>query len=67
MQLNNVRIQRGMAFLEPTTVILKGGQAEELVQNQEFNFANCLRHRMGQVYFLRLLCPTKYNRTIGYL
>jgi len=67
MQLKNVRIQRGMAFLEPTTVTLKGGQPGELVKNQEFNFANGLRHRMGQVYFLKLLSPTKYNRTIGYL
>ena len=68
MQLKNVRIQRGMAFLEPTTITLKGGQTEELVKNQEFNFVNGLRRRMGQVYFLRLLCPTKYNRiTIGYL
>jgi RecQ-mediated genome instability protein 1 len=55
MQLKNVRIQRGMAFLEPTTVTLKGGQTEELVKNQEFNFVNGLRRRMGQVYFFRLL------------
>ena len=67
MQLKNVCIQRGMAFLEPTTITLKGGQTEELVKNQEFNFVNGLRRRMGQVYFLRLLCPTKYNRNIGYL
>jgi RecQ-mediated genome instability protein 1 len=66
MQLKNVRIQRGMAFLEPTTVTLKGGQTEELVKNQEFNFVNGLRHRMGQVYFLRLFMPN-YNRTVGYL
>ncbi|KIJ90034.1 hypothetical protein K443DRAFT_580923 [Laccaria amethystina LaAM-08-1] len=47
MQLKNVRIVRGMAFLEPTTVTLKGGQTEELVKNQEFNFVNGLRRRMG--------------------
>lgn len=50
MQLKNVRIQRGMAFLEPTAVNPKGGQTEELVKNQEFTFVNSLRHRMGQVY-----------------
>ena len=55
IQLKNVRIQRGMAFLKPTTITLKGGQTEELVKNQEFNFVNGLRRRMGQVCFLRLL------------
>jgi RecQ-mediated genome instability protein 1 len=59
MQLKNVRIQRGMAFLEPTTVTLKGGQTEELVKNQEFNFVNGLRRRMGRVYFLRLYYDKK--------
>ncbi|KIJ95664.1 hypothetical protein K443DRAFT_638217 [Laccaria amethystina LaAM-08-1] len=50
MQLKNVRIQRGMAFLEPTAVNRKGGETEELVKNQEFTFVNSLRHHMGQVY-----------------
>ena len=55
MQLKDVRIHRGMAFLEPTTISLKGGHTDGLVKNQEFTFINTLRHRMGQVNFLRLL------------
>ena len=55
MQLKDVRIHRGMALLEPTTITLKGGQTDDLVKNQELMFINTLRRRMRQVDFLRLL------------
>lgn len=47
MQLNRTRFKNGMAFLEPTTVTLLGGESDELEQRQLHEFQQSLRSRRG--------------------
>jgi len=49
MVLKDVPIKRGIAFLEPSNVILKGHMTEELNANREADFARGLRMRLGSV------------------
>ncbi|PPQ99140.1 hypothetical protein CVT24_009330 [Panaeolus cyanescens] len=46
LRLNGTRIQNGMAFLEPDTVELLGGESD-LEENQQENIKQELRRRMG--------------------
>ncbi|KAJ7126877.1 hypothetical protein C8R44DRAFT_873998 [Mycena epipterygia] len=46
--LRNVFIRRGIAFLEPACVTLKGHQTEDREALQEADFARGLRHRLGR-------------------
>ncbi|KAL0574987.1 hypothetical protein V5O48_006975 [Marasmius crinis-equi] len=45
--IKNVEIRRGIAFLEPDSVVLKGGEEYNLNQRQSGQFANSLRIRLG--------------------
>ncbi|TFK33239.1 hypothetical protein BDQ12DRAFT_691470 [Crucibulum laeve] len=47
MQLKNVRVRRGIAFLEPNNTILKGGKTVERDNNRDADFARGLRMRLG--------------------
>ena len=47
MQLKGTRIQNGMAFLEPATVVLLGGAQEQLEARQLAEFKQGLRERLG--------------------
>lgn len=49
MQLKNVFIRRGIAFLEPDSVILKHHQTEELEAVADEAFMHGLQLRMGSV------------------
>lgn len=46
LQLKNVKIRNGIAWLEPGTVIMKGHSSEEREKLQKFEFARGLRIRM---------------------
>ena len=46
MQLKNVTIKHGIAFLEPRTVILKGYGVEDLDANRDSNFLRGLKMRL---------------------
>ncbi|KAK7033219.1 DUF1767 domain-containing protein [Favolaschia claudopus] len=48
MILKNVRVRRGMAFLEPACVTLKGHQTEDRDAQREADFAASLRRRLGR-------------------
>lgn len=48
--LKDVLVRRGMAFLDPKCVTLKGHQTEDREALQEADFARGLRHRLGYVY-----------------
>ncbi|KAJ7274290.1 hypothetical protein B0H12DRAFT_1319303 [Mycena haematopus] len=48
MVLKDVLIRRGMAFLEPACVTLRGHQTEDREVLQEADFARGLRHRLGR-------------------
>ncbi|KAF7374800.1 DUF1767 domain-containing protein [Mycena sanguinolenta] len=48
MVLKDVLVRRGMAFLEPACVTLKGHQTEDREAMQEADFARGLRHRLGR-------------------
>ncbi|KAJ6513139.1 hypothetical protein C8R45DRAFT_335577 [Mycena sanguinolenta] len=48
MVLKDVLVRRGMAFLEPACVTLKGHQTEDREAMQEADFARWLRHRLGR-------------------
>ena len=50
MQLNKTRFRNGMAFLEPTTVTLLGGDLDELEQKQLHEFQQSLRSRQGYAF-----------------
>lgn len=52
--LKNVVIRRGIAFLEPTTVILKGHQTQDREATQDIDFVRGLRLRMGCVALPRV-------------
>jgi hypothetical protein len=45
LQLKGTLIQKGMAFLEPATVVLLGGAQEQLGARQNEEFKNGLRER----------------------
>ncbi|KAF8349054.1 hypothetical protein F5887DRAFT_1071217 [Amanita rubescens] len=47
IQLKNVKIRNGIAWLEPDTIVLKGFFNKELEANQNLEFARDLRVRMG--------------------
>lgn len=49
MQLKNVSVRHGIAFLEPRNVILKGHGVEDLDVNRDRNFLNGLRLRLEYV------------------
>ena len=46
MILKNVSVNRGIAFLTPESVTLKGYQAEDLEEQREAAFARSLHARM---------------------
>jgi RecQ-mediated genome instability protein 1 len=46
MQLKNVTIKHGIAFLEPRTVILKGYGVEDLDENRDRDFLRGLKMRL---------------------
>ncbi|KAJ6508014.1 hypothetical protein C8R47DRAFT_1100303 [Mycena vitilis] len=48
MILKDVLVRRGMAFLEPACVTLKGHQTEDREELQAADFARGLRHRLGR-------------------
>jgi RecQ-mediated genome instability protein 1 len=50
MLLKDVFFRRGIGFLEPKTIVLKGFENEDLGVNQETNFLNALNERMGYVF-----------------
>ncbi|CAA7266958.1 unnamed protein product [Cyclocybe aegerita] len=52
LQLKGTRIQNGMAFLEPATVALMGGQQSELEAEQREDFKRGLYERLGRPYNL---------------
>jgi RecQ-mediated genome instability protein 1 len=60
MLLKNVLFRRGIAFLEPNTVVLKGYQTDDREANQDADFARGLRLRMGCMPFTSV-------RKIGWL
>ena len=47
MILKDVPIRNGIAFLEPSNVILKGYMTEELDEYRDVDFARGLRVRLG--------------------
>ena len=47
MLLKNVFIRRGIAWLEPANVVLKGYQTEERQAMQDEDFVRGLRVRLG--------------------
>jgi hypothetical protein len=47
MVLKNTAIRGGTAFLEPNTVVLKGGRNEDRDKNREFDFLGSLQLRLG--------------------
>jgi hypothetical protein len=49
IQLKNVSIRHGIAFLEPRNVVLKGYGVEDLDLNRDRNFLNGLRLRLEYV------------------
>lgn len=49
MLLKNVFVRRGIAWLEPGNVVLKGYQTEERQIMQDADFVRGLRQRLGQV------------------
>lgn len=49
MQLNKTLFRNGMAFLEPSTVTLLGGDLNKLEEKQLFEFQQSLRMRRGYV------------------
>lgn len=51
--LKNAFVRRGIVFLEPKYVILKGHQTEDLEAHQDRDFVRGLRSRMGLVHVLR--------------
>lgn len=52
MILKDVPIRQGIAFLEPSNVVLKGHMTEELDANRDTDFARGLRMRLGLVAVL---------------
>jgi hypothetical protein len=52
MQLKNVKIRSGIAWLEPDNIVFKGFFNKELEANQNLEFARDLRVRMGYEHFL---------------
>jgi RecQ-mediated genome instability protein 1 len=50
MLLKDVFFRRGIGFLEPKTIVLKGFENEDLQANQETDFLNALNGRMGCVF-----------------
>jgi hypothetical protein len=51
MVLKDVFLRRGIAFLEPACVTLKGHQTEDREALQEADFARGLRHKLGYVCY----------------
>lgn len=49
MQLKDVVVRKGIAFLEPRNIIHKGYSTEDRVATQERDFVRSLRVRMGYV------------------
>jgi RecQ-mediated genome instability protein 1 len=47
MLVKNILVRRGVAFLEPNCVVLKGHRNMDLEAHQEFRFAKGLRERLG--------------------
>lgn len=47
MLLKDVMIRRGIAFLEPENVVMKGHKTEEREANQDSDFVRALRRRLG--------------------
>lgn len=58
MQLRNVKIRSGIAWLEPDNIVFKGFFNKELEANQNLEFARDLRVRMGYEHFLAALYVT---------
>ena len=49
MILKNVPVRRGIAFLEPKCVVIKGHHVADLDALQDCNFARALRERLRYV------------------
>ncbi|RDB26422.1 RecQ-mediated genome instability protein 1 [Hypsizygus marmoreus] len=47
MFLKDVHVRRGIAFLEPKTVVLLGHKTDDRDENRQTDFARALRFRMG--------------------
>ena len=60
MQLKNVKIRSGIAWLEPDTIVYKGFSNKEREVNQKLDFARGLRARMGY----ELSCWTISNHNL---
>jgi hypothetical protein len=61
MQLKDVRIVAGVAFLQPSNVIICGGQSD-LNEHKDFLFRQKLRERMGYVFQLSIIYQLPYHR-----
>lgn len=49
MQLKDVLVRKGIAFLDPKNIFHKGYQTEDRVATQDRDFVRSLRVRMGYV------------------
>lgn len=56
MIIKDVPIRRGVAFLEPSNVELKGYMTEELEVYRDAQFARDLRQRLGLVFCIHEIC-----------
>jgi hypothetical protein len=56
MLLKDVFFRRGIGFLEPKAIVLKGCENDDLQVDQDINFLNALNERMGCV-FVHLVQP----------
>lgn len=60
MQLKNVSIRHGIAFLEPGNIILKGHGVEDLDENRDRNFLSGLRLRLEYVLAISSVLNTDH-------
>ena len=61
MQLKDVRIVAGVAFLQPNNVVICGGQSD-LNEHKDILFRQKLRERMGYVVQLSIIYQLPYHR-----
>lgn len=58
MILKNVPVRRGIAFLEPKCVVIKGHHVADIDAFQDRNFARALRERLRYTFIARYLQHT---------
>jgi RecQ-mediated genome instability protein 1 len=63
MLLKDVLIRRGIGFLEPNCVVMKGYQTSDHDEFREVNFARSLRLRLGWVIVPAKTIVLPYNKT----